>query len=66
MKIVKVTYTVKEEFSEANISNVRAVMSALQAAGSPGVHPKIYLQDHITSAALAPQCLCATVCSCLS
>ena len=36
MKIVKVTYTVKAEFSEANMSNVNAVMSALRAAGSPG------------------------------
>ncbi len=36
MKIVKVTYTVKAEFSEANMSNVSAVMSALHAACSPG------------------------------
>ena len=40
MKIVKVTYTVKAEFSLANMSNVNAVMSALQAAGSPGTRPK--------------------------
>ncbi len=43
MKIVKVTYTVKAEFSLANMSNVNAVMSALRAAGSPGTAPRILL-----------------------
>ena len=52
MKIVKVTYTVKAEFSEANMSNVNAVMSALRAAGSPGTRLKFYSQHSGTRAPL--------------
>ena len=52
MKIVKVTYTVKAEFSQVNMSNVNAVMSALRAAGSPGTRPEFYSQHSGTRAPL--------------
>ena len=38
MKIVKVTYTTKAEFSEQNKSNIKKVMDDLQAANYPGIN----------------------------
>jgi len=37
MKIVKVTYTVKAEFSEQNQQNIRNVMDDLQKMDHPGI-----------------------------
>jgi len=37
MKIVKVTYTTKPEFSEQNKGNISTVMDELQQAGYPGI-----------------------------
>ena len=64
MKIVKVTYTVKAEFSQANMSNVNAVMSALRAAGSPGTRPEFYSQHSGTRAPLSRVPYCALVLEC--
>ena len=38
MKIVKVTYTTKPEYSEHNQGNIRRVMADLQAIGNPGIN----------------------------
>ena len=38
MKIVKVTYTTKEEFSEQNQSNIKNVMTDLQNANHQGIN----------------------------
>ena len=38
MKIVKVTYTTKPEYAEHNQSNIKKVMSDLQAINNPGVN----------------------------
>lgn len=38
MKIVKVTYTTKAEFSEQNQSNIKKVMSDLQSANNQGIN----------------------------
>jgi len=62
MKIVKVTYTVKAEFSEANMSNVNAVMSALRAAGSPGTAPRILLSTQRNTRTPVPYCAHALEC----
>jgi hypothetical protein len=38
MKIVKVTYTTKPDYSEHNQSNIKKVMAEMQAIGNPGVN----------------------------
>ena len=38
MKIVKVTYTTKAEFSEQNKKNIEQVMTDLQHANHPGIN----------------------------
>jgi hypothetical protein len=38
MKIVKVTYTTKPEYSEHNQSNIKRVMADLQAINNPGIN----------------------------
>ncbi len=38
MKIVKVTYTTKAEYSEHNQSNIKSVMADLQAINNPGIN----------------------------
>jgi len=38
MKIVKVTYTTKAEFSSQNQTNIKIVMADLKKANHPGIH----------------------------
>ncbi len=38
MKIVRVTYTTKEEYAEHNKQNIAAVMAELRTIGNPGVN----------------------------
>lgn len=38
MKIVKVTYTVKAEYTEQNKANIKAVMNDLQQLNHPGIN----------------------------
>jgi hypothetical protein len=38
MKIVKVTYTTKVEYSEQNQANIRNVMTELQKINNPGIN----------------------------
>src|SRR5580698_6408700 len=38
MKIVKVTYTAKAEYSEQNRANIRDVMAELQKINNPGIN----------------------------
>src|SRR5258708_4433419 len=38
MKIVRVTYTTKPEYSEQNQNNIKAVMSDLQKLNHPGIN----------------------------
>ena len=38
MKIVKVTYTTKEEFAEQNKNNIKNVMTDLQKLNHPGIN----------------------------
>ncbi len=38
MKIVKVTYTTKPEYSEHNQGNIKKVMADLQAINNPGIN----------------------------
>jgi len=38
MKIVKVTYTTKQEFADQNQLNIKAVMSDLQKQNHPGIN----------------------------
>jgi len=38
MKIVKVTYSTKQEYAEHNQNNIKKVMADLQAIGNPGVN----------------------------
>ena len=43
MKIVKVTYTAKAEFTEQNKSNIRNVMADLQKLNHPGINYHVCL-----------------------
>ncbi len=43
MKIVKVTYTTKAEFSEQNQSNIKIVMTDLQNANHQGINYNVCL-----------------------
>jgi hypothetical protein len=43
MKIVKVTYTTKPEYSDHNQSNIKKVMSDLQAIDNPGINYNVCL-----------------------
>jgi heme-degrading monooxygenase HmoA len=43
MKIVKVTYTVKQDFAEQNSANIRNMMQDLQAAAHPGIRYDVTL-----------------------
>ena len=38
MKIVKVTYTTKAEYSEQNQTNIKTVMADLRAINNPGIN----------------------------
>jgi hypothetical protein len=38
MKIVKVTYTAKQEYVEHNQANIKKVMSDLKGIGNPGIN----------------------------
>ena len=38
MKIVRVTYTTKEEYAEQNQANIKNVMAELQKIGNPGIN----------------------------
>ena len=43
MKIVKVTYTAKQEYMAQNSENIRAVMNDLQQLNHPGIHYHVCL-----------------------
>ena len=45
MKIVKVTYTVKQEFVSRNQENIKAVMNDLRKLNNPGIRYATYLGD---------------------
>jgi hypothetical protein len=38
MRIVKVTYTVREEYTPVNSANIKAVMNELRAISDPGIN----------------------------
>jgi hypothetical protein len=43
MRIVKVTYTVREEYAPVNSANIKAVMSALRDINDPGINYHVCL-----------------------
>lgn len=43
MKIVRVVYTTKPEYSEKNQANIKTVMSDLRKMGSPGINYHVCL-----------------------